>query len=47
MPIGLDAFLGEAILKAKLDGCIKDLLIDWDTVVAYNEALRGCLGRSN
>lgn len=39
MAIGLYAFLSEAVLEAKLDGCIEDLFIDGDAVVAYNETL--------
>lgn len=39
MSIGFDTFFGEAVLKAKANCLLKYVLIDWNAMISYDDAL--------
>jgi len=39
MSIGFDTFFGEAVLKAKANCLLKYVLIDWNAMITYDDAL--------
>jgi hypothetical protein len=41
--VGFDTFFGETVLKAKTNSLLEDVLVDWNAVVSYDDAL-GIIG---
>jgi hypothetical protein len=39
MSIGFDTFFGEIVLKTKANCLLKDVLIDWNAMISYDDAL--------
>jgi len=39
MSIGFDTFFGEAVLKSKANCLPKYVLIDWNAMITYDDAL--------
>lgn len=40
--IGVQAFLSEFCVETELFKLVEDLLVDWDVIVSYHQALIGC-----